>query len=73
MYCIQPGAQQHAEVSCDTPDALLVITRVELAQLSPFYLDIESAVEISGAMLMAMAVAFVLRQVRKYLESKEEE
>ncbi|KEH07584.1 MAG: hypothetical protein JNM01_21075 [Delftia acidovorans] len=73
MYCIQPGAQQQVEVSCDTPDALLVITRLELAQLSPFYLDLESAVEISGAMLMAMAVAFVLRQVRKYLESKEEE
>ncbi|KLO60137.1 hypothetical protein AA671_11500 [Delftia tsuruhatensis] len=73
MYCIQPGAQQQIEVSCDTPGALLVITRLELAQLSPFYLDLESAVEISGAMLMAMAVAFVLRQVRKYLESKEEE
>lgn len=73
MFCIQHGGQGLEEVSCDTPDAYLVITRVELAQLSPFYLDLESAVEISGAMLMAMAVAFVLRQVRKYLESKEEE
>lgn len=72
MYCIQPG-DQRVEVSCDTPDALIVITRTELVQLSPFYMSIESAVEISGAMWMAMAVAFVLRQVRKYLESKEEE
>lgn len=72
MYCIQPG-DQRIEVSCDTPDSLIVITRSELVQLSPFYMSIESAVEISGAMWMAMAVAFVLRQVRKYLESKEEE
>lgn len=73
MYCIQPGAQQQVEVSCDTPDALLVITRLELAQLSPFYLDLESAVEISGAMLMAMAVAFVFRQALNSLSSREEE
>lgn len=71
MFCIAHDAQALQEVSCDTPDAYLVITRVELAQLSPFYMSIESAVEISGAMLMAMAVAFVFRQVRNYLEKEE--
>ncbi|WP_238592415.1 hypothetical protein [Comamonas testosteroni] len=65
--------QTYQEVSCDTPDAYVVMTRVELAQHSPFYMDNESAVAISGAMLMAMAVAFVLRQVRNSLSSKEEE
>ena len=73
MFCIAHDAQTVTEVSCDTPDAYLVITRVEMAQLSPFYMSIESAVEISGAMLMAMAVAFLLRQVRNALSSKEEE
>jgi len=65
--------QTYQEVSCDTPDAYVVMTRVELAQHSPFYMDNESAVAISGAMLLAMAVAFVLRQVRNSLSSKEEE
>nr|WP_179626164.1 hypothetical protein [Comamonas thiooxydans] len=72
MYCVSVTNQTYQEVSCDTPDAYVVMTRVELAQHSPFYMDIESAVEISGAMLMAMAVAFVFRQVRKYLEKEEE-
>ncbi|KKI11544.1 hypothetical protein XA67_24315, partial [Comamonas thiooxydans] len=63
MYCVFVTNQTYQEVSCDTPDAYVVMTRVELAQYSPFYMDIESAVEISGAMLMAMAVAFVFRQV----------
>ena len=73
MYCVLVNYQSYQEVSCDTPDAYLVMTRVELAQYSPFYMDTESAVAISGAMLMAMAVAFVLRQVRNALSSKEEE
>ena len=72
MYCVLVTSQTYQEVSCDTPDAYLVMTRVELAQTSPFYMDSESAVAISGAMLMAMAVAFVLRQVRKYLEKEDE-
>lgn len=72
MYCVSVTNQTYQEVSCDTPDAYVVMTRVELAQHSPFYMDKESAVEISGAMLMAMAVAFVFRQVRKYLEKEEE-
>lgn len=70
MYCINHDGQGVQEVSCDSPDALIVITRLELAQLSPFYLDTGSAVEIGGALLMIMAVAFLLRQVRKYLESE---
>ena len=73
MYCVFVTKKTYQEVSCDTPDAYVVMTRVELAQHSPFYMDTESAVAISGAMLMAMAVAFVLRQVRNALSSKEEE
>lgn len=73
MYCVSVTNQTYQEVPCDTPDAYVVMTRVELAQHSPFYMDNESAVAISGAMLMAMAVAFVLRQVRNALSSKEEE
>lgn len=48
------------------------MTQQELAQHSPFYLDIESAVEISGALLLAMGTGFVLRMVRKSLEQHEE-
>lgn len=73
MYCLQYNGAAYSEASCDDPGALVVVTRVELAQMTPFYLDIESAVEISGALLMVMAVAFVLRQIRKYLESEREE
>lgn len=73
MYCMQPDTATVTEVSCEDPEALVVVTRIELVQMTPFYLDIESAVEISGALLMVMAVAFVLRQIRKYLESEREE
>lgn len=73
MYCLQHNGSAYLEVSCDDPDALIVVTRLELVQMTPFYLDIESAVEISGALLMVMAVAFVLRQIRKYLEIEREE
>ena len=72
MYCLQHNGATYSEASCDDPDALVVVTRVELAQMTPFYLDLESAVEISGALLMVMAVAFVLRQIRKYLETESE-
>lgn len=68
VYCLATDGV--TVVSCDTPDALIVITKTELAQLSPLYMDIESAGSIGGALLMTMAVAFVLRQVRKYLESE---
>lgn len=73
MYCLQHNGSVYLEVSCEDPEALIVVTRVELGQMTPFYLDTESAVEISGALLMVMAVAFVLRQIRKYLESEREE
>lgn len=73
MFCLKHDGSTYQEVSCDIPDALIVVNRIELAQLSPFYLDTESAMAISGAMLMIMAVAFVLRQVRKYLETEKEE
>jgi len=73
MYCLTYNGQSYQEVSCDTPDALIVVTRPELDAMSPWNLDPQSAVEISGALLMVMAVAFVLRQARKYLESEKEE
>ena len=73
MYCLKHDGSTYLEVSCDTPDALVVLTRVELATYSPFYLDTVSALDIAGASLMIMAVAFLLRQVRKYLETEREE
>lgn len=72
MYCMQSTQGSYVEVSCDTPDAFVVLTRVELAQYSPFYMDTESAVAIGGAILMVMAVAFVFRMVRKFLETENE-
>lgn len=72
MYCMAPGSTTVTEVDCSQPDALLVITRQELQQFSPFYLDIESAVAIGGAILTVMAVAFVLRAARKALEPEKE-
>jgi len=44
------------------------MTQAEFMQSSPFYLDMESAAQISGALLMAMGVGFLLRTLRKYLE-----
>ncbi|BEP95679.1 hypothetical protein GmRootA79_40630 [Acidovorax sp. A79] len=73
MYCMQPSTTTISEVSCDTPDALVVLSRVELAQYSPFYLDPESAMAIGGAILLVMAAAWSLRAVRKALETKESE
>ena len=73
MYCMQPATPTITEVSCDTPDALVVLTRVELAQHSPFYLDPESASAIGGALLLVMAAAWCMRAVRKTLETKESE
>lgn len=72
MFCIVHDGQDFREAPCSDPEAWLVMTREELAQHSPFYLDIESAVEISGALLFAMAVGFVLRMVRKSLEQHDE-
>jgi hypothetical protein len=68
VFCIKLKGSTYQEVSCDIPDSFLVVTRVELVQMSPFYLDTQSAVEIVGATLMIMAVAFVLRQIRKSLD-----
>lgn len=72
MYCMQPGTPQITEVSCDTPDALVVLTRVELAQYSPFYLEPESAGAIGGALLLVMAVAWGLRTLRQSLVQPRE-
>ena len=73
MFCLIHDGASYQEVSCDTPDSWVVMTHVELAQRSPFYMDIESAVAIGGALLMVMAVAFVLRQIPHYLRSKAED
>jgi hypothetical protein len=72
MYCMQADNTTITEVSCDTPDALVVVTRLELSQYSPFYLDPESAGAIGGALLLVMAVAWCMRAVRKTLESRNE-
>lgn len=73
MFCLIHDGASYQEVSCDTPESWVVMTHVELAQRSPFYMDIESAVAIGGALLMIMAVAFVLRQITNYLRSKDED
>jgi hypothetical protein len=70
MFCV--NASTMATVGCDTPDALIVVSKDELIHMSPFYLDPESAVVISGAILMLWAVAFVLRMARKSVESSNE-
>lgn len=64
MFCIQHVATEYVEVGCDAVDALVVTTRVELAHMSPFFMDTASALAIGGAMLTAMAVAWVLRMIR---------
>ena len=71
MFCLIHDGASYQEVSCDTPDSWVVMTHVELAQHSPFYMDTESAVAIGGAILMVMAVAWLLRQTRKYLEKED--
>ena len=73
MFCLIHDGASYQEASCDTPESWVVMTHVELAQHSPFYMDIESAVAIGGALLMVMAVAFVLRQITNYLRSKDED
>lgn len=73
MFCLIHDGASYQEMSCDTPESWVVMTHVELAQRSPFYMDIESAVAIGGALLMVMAVAFVLRQITNYLRSKDED
>lgn len=69
MFCV---TQDFQEVPCSTPDAWLVMTKLELSQHSPFYLDIPAALEISGAVLLVMAVAFVLRMIRKSIEQHDQ-
>ena len=72
MFCVtlkNAITLTYLQVPCDPSSTLLVLTPDELAQRSPFYLDNDSAVAIAGAMLMIMAVAFLLRMVRKSLET----
>jgi hypothetical protein len=72
MFCVQSGGVDQTSYDCNAVDALIVVSRVELSQLSPFYLDVASAVAIGGPILMLMAVAFVLRMIRKYLETEND-
>ncbi len=44
----------------------------EQLQYSPFYIDLESAVAISGAILMLLTVAWVIRILRKAIENTDE-
>lgn len=71
MYCVLTDGSSFTEVSCDTPNGLVVMTHVELAQHSPFYMDIESAGAIGGALLLVMAVAWSLRLLRQTVVTKE--
>ena len=59
-------------VDCSDPTALVVMSKTEVQQLSPFYLDPESAVAIWGAILMLWGVAWLFRMARKSLESPTE-
>jgi len=72
MFCLKHDATGYIEVGCDTVDALIVVNRVELAQLSPFSMDTGSAVAIGGAMLLCMSVAWVLRMARISLGGSRE-
>ena len=56
VFCVSVNGSHIEPVNCDTPGAYLVMTHAEFIQSSPFYLDLESAAQISGALLMAMAV-----------------
>lgn len=71
MFCLIHDGSAYREVSCDTPGSWVVMTHVELAQHSPFYMDIESAGAIGGALLLVMAVAWCFRQLRQTLSFKE--
>jgi hypothetical protein len=64
MFCLKQDPSGYTQVGCDTADALIVVNRVELGQMSPFAMDIGSALAIGGAMLTCMAVAWVLRLAR---------
>ncbi len=68
MFCATFADPSYTVVSCDTVGSMIVLSSDELIQMSPFYLDIGSAVEIAGAILMLMAVAWLLRQGIKSLE-----
>ena len=74
MYCALRAADAtYTEVSCDTQGALMVLSNVELARMSPLYLDVESALAIGGAMLLSMSVAWLLRMARLSLGGREAE
>lgn len=72
MYCLKHDANGYSEVGCDTADALIVVTRVELAHMSALYMDSESALAIGGAMLLSMSVAWLLRMARLSLGASRE-
>lgn len=68
MFCATFVDPNYTVVSCDTVGSLIVLSQAELTQLSPFFLDTESAVAIVGATLLLMAVAWFFRQGIKVLE-----
>lgn len=73
MFCLQSVGAQYVTVSCDTADALIVVTPSELVNLSsPFAMDLESGAAIGGAVLGAMALAFVFRMAIKLLNESSE-
>lgn len=72
MFCVIQQGNDLEYVSCDRPDALFVMSRAEFTQMSPFYLDMQSAVMISGALLFAGCVAYVLRAIRNFILYEED-
>lgn len=72
MFCVIQQGNDLEHVSCERPDALLVMSRSEFTQMSPFYLDMQSAVMISGALLFAACAAYVLRAIRNFILDDED-
>lgn len=53
-------------------DSYVLLTKSEAQTNSPFQMDIQAAVAISGAILLLWAAAFVLRMARKTIENSTE-
>lgn len=70
MFCIQSGGVDRVSYDCTAVDALMVMSRTELVQHSPFYLDIVDAQAIALPILLVLSVAFLFRMIRKYLEDE---
>lgn len=75
MFCVLKSGDQLVLSDCSNPQSWVVLSKEELNALrnSPFDLDPHSAVQLSGVILMAMAIAFILRMLRKLLDDPPKE